>query len=570
MVFEDDNDVHSLVSLATTSKSLTSAALATLYRFPFPRPASVSLVCADKFCAALETNPALGTYVVNLSTMSAVLSNPAWQARSAKDKLIWAEKVVSHCPRLVKVSFVIGNAQQTKRFCEAIPRLRELHSVSVEPLVKGVDIDALAWRTWTYNLVLSQAKIADLAFQNFVPEGELLDVLYSAFLPSLSPSSSSSSKKSEATAKDFVDDNFRIRLSREAVSPNLPHKFTLHVPFFRDSTFRAHLTSSLTSFARQSGSFITNLSIDVSPSFSESRWESAREFYEADAGPELPPTFFSAFPRLTHLTCRSQGHMSLEKLKLLAQSSPNLRVIDLRNSCWNRESFLFSNPSLPSSSSAPLVENLEAFQREVVSFVLRSLPELTLLDIGFFPLDVDASGSKPTLSLELECKKVGVDFRFECTEAARPEHFLRQRTRPAPVPAPAPAAPLPAFPSRPSFLDEDTLKYQQPPPSPPLPLIHLFYPSTVAGDSTEDDVDGDGAASPAASDPEDYWTEAEAASPVPLSLQEALAETARLGMTREGALEEEEVDEGYETDGVEAELVRMVDEGASTGGVEDE
>lgn len=99
-----------------------------------------------------------------------------------------------------------------------------------------------------------------------------------------------------------------------------------------------------------------------------------------------PEPFFGFFPLAMELELPLGRHMSLTKLRRLADASPQLRTLDLSNTLWEIE---------PDSLAVHENGGLSAFEAELVE-ILEQIHDLERIDLGIWPYEVGVAAQHAT------------------------------------------------------------------------------------------------------------------------------------------------------------------------------
>ncbi|GAA5872481.1 hypothetical protein JCM8547_006927 [Rhodosporidiobolus lusitaniae] len=136
------------------------------------------------------------------------------------------------------------------------------------------------------------------------------------------------------------------------------------------------------------------------------------EYYQHDEEEDrtFPLAGFSHLPNLETFRLTFTSSMTLEKLSLLANSSPALSFIDLSGSIWTtpRGDFLLRSSSSPGTAPAAPVETQ-------LTDILNRLPALKRVNFGVFPFE---PGRRELPALRWYCEECGVRSKWAGVEPA--------------------------------------------------------------------------------------------------------------------------------------------------------
>ncbi|GAA6032137.1 hypothetical protein JCM8097_007091 [Rhodosporidiobolus ruineniae] len=120
----------------------------------------------------------------------------------------------------------------------------------------------------------------------------------------------------------------------------------------------------------------------------------------------LPEGLFSRLPTIRHLTLHHCCGLTIESIRALSNSSPNLVKLDLRACCWNDND--------PDPDDDDWDWDFDHLSLEELANVFRSFRQLKYVEVGRIPLETD--GEPTMLKSALEAQGVEVVGR-SCFEA---------------------------------------------------------------------------------------------------------------------------------------------------------
>ncbi|GAA5927619.1 hypothetical protein JCM10213_003519 [Rhodosporidiobolus nylandii] len=150
-------------------------------------------------------------------------------------------------------------------------------------------------------------------------------------------------------------------------------------------------------FSRLAGNHLTSFTYRGRES--SARLNDVDDYEREVQGTAFPLTAFSSFPRLRFLALRSGRLMSLDKLCLLATSSPSLRTLDLGDTFWT-----FTEDDFLLDEDKP--EHTLSSGESALLDVLSTMRRLRIVHLGNLPIDEDI---RPSLELEYVCRDRGIE-----------------------------------------------------------------------------------------------------------------------------------------------------------------
>ncbi|BGP18870.1 hypothetical protein JCM10213_003524 [Rhodosporidiobolus nylandii] len=128
---------------------------------------------------------------------------------------------------------------------------------------------------------------------------------------------------------------------------------------------------------------------------------SAAEYPSLGSGASLPVAAFKNFPAVTSYNNRQSCGMTVDKLRLLGEASPQLVIVRLEGVCW---SDLRADEFIPPESGG-----LSAGERKIWS-ALQGFEKLYFVNLGILPLDEHA---RPTLELVAKAAATGIKVSWQ-------------------------------------------------------------------------------------------------------------------------------------------------------------
>lgn len=350
-----------LRALALTCRSTVGSALRELYRNPL-RPWGVSNAhSANLLLRTLSTNPHRAKSVRHLRLFDVVIEYDKTSVAGDLSVDEWQEQIIKVCSEVDHLFLHLLDVEMATNLAHLVAMLPHILSVDVRVPSRSTAFPLSLVTAWSTSYELTGASHPRLTL-----------VLWTAPRPGVpfGPRPLYSVKDLTLHVSAFmagVADSF-LPSSLDSLTSLAIHD----TAYFRYPDHLAYIMSQIETAPLRRFVYAGDVGMCIK------RCTAANWDEYCSTSIILPNAVFTSLPHVTHLSVLSSNGMSVAKLALLAQHSPFLRVLNLRDTVWSyAPEDLLNDGDGPSRAEGEIID------------VLQRMSKLDKVDLGVFPVVKD-------------------------------------------------------------------------------------------------------------------------------------------------------------------------------------